>query len=436
MHFYGHPLNELKKKRLWELNPAGRSFVLEKLQSTFEKGSDFIQTRHRRWDGEIRDVEVFSGRIELENRKLAYAIIHDVSERKQAEDELVESERRFRLFFENAPDSIFVQTDFKIAYANPRTMELFGVKDESELIGAYVPDLFSYEFSSAVKERITQLNTFKQAVPLKEEAIIRRNGTTVDVEVSAVPFNFNGSDGALVYMRDITERKEFEKHRIDMEMQLRQKQKLESIGTLAGGVAHEINNPINGIINYAELILEDPSINEQIRAFSAGITVEGRRIAEIVKNLLSFARQEKQTHSPAQIIDIINQTISLIRTVMRHDQIALEINVPEGLPSIKCRSQQIQQVLMNLITNARDALNQRYNGFDEDKKIILNCDMFNKDGRRWFKITVEDHGNGIPKEILDRVFDPFFTTKPREEGTGLGYPSAMNSERSPRGVVF
>ncbi len=434
--FYGHPLAELKQKKLWELNPGGRSFVLEKLRGTFQKGSDFIETKHRRWDGEIRDVEVFSGRIELENRKLAYAIVHDVSERKQAQNELVESERRFRLFFENAPDSIFVQTDFKIAYANPRTLELFGVKDESELIGAYVPDLFSAEFNGAVKERINQLNTFKQAVPLKEEAIIRRDGTTVDVEVSAVPFNFNGSDGALVYMRDITERKEFEKHRIDMEMQLRQKQKLESIGTLAGGVAHEINNPINGIINYAELISDDPSVSDHIRTYSTGITHEGRRIAEIVKNLLSFARQEKQTHSPAQISDIINQTISLIRTVMRHDQIALEINVPEGLPNIKCRSQQIQQVLMNLITNARDALNQRYKGFDEDKKIILNCVMFNKDGRRWFKITIEDHGNGIPKEILDRVFDPFFTTKPREEGTGLGLSISHGIVKDHHGELY
>lgn len=203
-----------------------------------------------------------------------------------------------------------------------------------------------------------------------------------------------------------------------------------------GGVAHEINNPINGIINYAELISEDPSADEHIRAYSAGIKQEGRRIAEIVKNLLSFARHEKQTHSPAQISDIINQTISLIRTVMRHDQIALEINVPEGLPNIKCRSQQIQQVLMNLITNARDALNQRYKNFDEDKKIILNCSMFEKDDRRWFKITVEDHGNGIPEEILDRVFDPFFTTKPREEGTGLGLSISHGIVKDHHGELY
>ena len=201
------------------------------------------------------------------------------------------------------------------------------------------------------------------------EQIVRRDGTTVDVEVSAVPFIFNGLDGALVYMRDITERREYERNKDELEMQLRQKQKLESIGTLAGGVAHEINNPVNGIINYAQLIIDDAEA-EHLKAYSEEIIHEGQRVAEIVKNLLSFARQEKQSHSPAQISDIINQTISLIRTVIRHDQITLEMNIPEGLPNIKCRSQQIQQVIMNLITNARDALNAKYNGFHEDKELF------------------------------------------------------------------
>ena len=231
---------------------------------------------------------------------------------------------------------------------------------------------------------------------------------------------YNGQDGALVFMRDITERKNYEKHKLDMELQLQHKQKLESIGTLAGGVAHEINNPIFGIINYAQLISEDPAANDQMKEYSQEIMAEGERVAEIVKNLLSFARQEKQTHSLAQISDIIRQTVSLIQAVMRHDQILFEVDIEQGLPSIKCRSQQIQQVLMNMITNARDSLNEKYQGFHEDKKIILVCRQFKKDGRRWIRVTVEDHGTGIPAEIKDKLFDPFFTTKSRELGTGLG----------------
>ena len=106
--------------------------------------------------------------------------------------------------------------------------------------------------------------------------------------------------------------------------------------------------------------------------------------------------------------------------MLRHDQIALELDIPDDLPSIKCRSQQIQQVIMNLITNARDALNAKYIGFHENKIIRIECMMFQRDGRRWFKITVKDNGTGIPADIMERIFDPFFTTKARDEGTGLG----------------
>ena len=434
-HFYGFTPEDLKSKYIWDINPSEVQFILNRLKKTYESGTNMVFTKHIRYDGEIRDVEVFSGRTEIDGRKLVHAIVHDITERKEAERNLIESEKRFRLFFENAPDSIFVQTDYKIAYANPKTVELFGASSEDELIAAYVPDLFSEEYRDQVKERIHILNDLRKPAPPKEETILRRDGTTVDVEVSAVPFIFNGLDGALVYMRDITERREYERNKDELEMQLRQKQKLESIGTLAGGVAHEINNPVNGIINYAQLIIDDAEA-EHLKLYSKEIIHEGQRVAEIVKNLLSFARQEKQSHSPAQISDIINQTISLIRTVIRHDQITLEMNIPEELPNIKCRSQQIQQVIMNLITNARDALNAKFSGFHEDKRIILNCGMFERDGRRWLKITIEDHGTGIPDDIIDKVFDPFFTTKPREVGTGLGLSISHGIVKDHHGELY
>lgn len=220
-------------------------------------------------------------------------------------------------------------------------------------------------------------------------------------------------EGVVVNARDITETKKLEE-------QLIQSQKIESIGTLAGGVAHEINNPINGIMNYAELIMDRMEKDSPGREYAQEILHETERIAKIVKNLLTFARHEKQSHSPALLTDIISSVLSLVQTVMRHDQIDLEISVPENLPQIKCRSQQIQQVLMNLITNARDALNQRYPGYSPEKKLRVYAGIINKNGRRFIRTTVEDSGAGIPPEIRDRIFDPFFTTKPKETGTGLG----------------
>lgn len=128
-----------------------------------------------------------------------------------------------------------------------------------------------------------------------------------------------------------------------------------------------------GIMNYAQLILDGLGPDSEVAEFATEIGNETQRVATTVKNLLSFARQEKQQHSPARMCDIVESNLSLIGTVLRHDQIALEVDVPEDLPEIKCRSRQIQQVLMNLITNARDALNEKYPGFDDDKKLIISA---------------------------------------------------------------
>ncbi len=223
-----------------------------------------------------------------------------------------------------------------------------------------------------------------------------------------------------VYGLDITERKRLEAERLRLEARLRQQQKLEAMGTLAGGVAHEINNPITGIMNYAQLIADKAEPGSQAAEYAGEIIQETSRVATVVKNLLQFARQEKEALRPARLEDILEQTLSLLRAVLRRDQITLTLDVPAGLLPLKCRSQQIQQVLMNLLTNARDALNERYAGYHADKTIRLSIQPFEHDGRPWLRVTVADRGAGIPADIRERIFDPFFTTKPRDQGSGLG----------------
>ncbi len=154
--------------------------------------------------------------------------------------------------------------------------------------------------------------------------------------------------------------------------------------------------------------------------YTSEIIYETKRVSKIVKNLLIFARQEKESHSPARMKDIINDTMSLIQTVLERDQITLITDISEDLPKIKCRSQQIQQVVMNLITNARDALNEKYPGFDDNKKIEIKSVFFEKGGRQWIRTTVEDRGLGITSDTMKRMFDPFYTTKEKSRGTGLG----------------
>lgn len=343
----------------------------------------------------------------------------DITKRKQMESDLQESEHRFRELVEMAPDAILVQTDKRLVYVNQAGMDLFGAESFEDLQGTCLMERFHPDYREEVAQRISLLNEEKQAVPRREQIYLKLDGTPVDVEVAAVPIRYQNQDGALVYVRDITERKLLERERIKEQIILRHQQKLEAIGVLASGVAHEINNPINGIMNYAQLILDNEK-NGDSAEYASEIIRETERVSTIVTNLLHFSRQEKQSHSPARIEDIIQHTLSLIRTLFRRDQIILELDVPEDLPSLKCRSQQIEQVLMNLLTNARDALNNKYPDYDEAKIISIACSLFHRDGRRWLRITIKDNGSGISEKNHEKVFEPFFTTKSRDQGTGLG----------------
>ncbi|MHB8521212.1 MAG: PAS domain S-box protein [Limisphaerales bacterium] len=344
----------------------------------------------------------------------------DITERIQAEAALRASEQRFRTLVEQAPDAVFIQAGNRFVYLNPAALILFGGQHPEELLGQPVMERLHPDFQQIVHERIRQLNELRQPVPRIEETYLRLDGSPVPVEVVAVPFNHQGQAGALVFVRDVTERNRLAQEREAMEAQMRQQQKLESIGTLASGVAHEINNPVNGIMNYAQLIQDRLPAGSPLGEYASEILHETQRVTAIVRNLLTFARSDKQSHSRARIADIVEATLSLIRTVIRHDQITLTVDVPTDLPEVICRSQQIQQVIMNLMTNARDALNERYPGHAPDKLMLVSAHSLEKEGRRWIRVTVEDHGNGILPAIRARMFDPFFTTKPRDRGTGLG----------------
>ncbi len=204
---------------------------------------------------------------------------------------------------------------------------------------------------------------------------------------------------------------------------------------LAGGVAHEINNPLNGIINYSQLILDSMMTNPEIEGYLNEIIGESERIASIVKDLLQFSRNDTAHYSFARVEDIINRTISLIETIFKNEQIKIDIDCPVNLPEIKCRSQQIQQVLMNLIINARDSLNEKYSEYNENKRIEISCLSFIKSNTNWLRIDITDYGKGMPKEIKNKIFEPFFTTKSKDKGTGLGLSVSYGLIREHHGEI-
>lgn len=222
-----------------------------------------------------------------------------------------------------------------------------------------------------------------------------------------------GSDEAtLLVARDMTEE---ERHKAEA---LRAAQ-LASIGELAAGVAHEINNPINGILNYAQM-LRDLAQEDQGGEIIGRITTEAKRISSIVRNLLDFSRHRIEEPEPVDGAALLEDCLELVGHQLLKDHIIIVENIAENLPLAFCNQAKIQQVFFNIISNSRYALNEKYPGYHPDKKLCFDISPAHHHTAPYIRFTLTDHGTGIEHHLIDRVFDPFFSTKPNGEGTGLG----------------
>ncbi len=436
--FYGWSRETLLTMNINQINTLSSSEIQLELNKKARLHRNYFEFRHRKADGSIAFVEEYSGPIFKQGNRLLYSIIHDVTDQTNASKELKSSELRFRSVVENAPYAIFIETDQCFAYLNTSAIHLFGIENAVELIDKSISDRFHPDSRHIIyvwKKHRWRYEGYESATP-ENIILLKSDGTPVDVNAVAVPIQFEGKDGTLVFAMDMSQLRGLELMKKEWEAQMRQQQKLESIGTLAGGVAHEINNPLNGILNYAQLILDQIDADSESATFAREIVFETERISEIVRNLLQFSRMEKQSHSLASIYDIVENTLSLIRTIIKKDNITLDIHLENDLPEIKCRSQQIQQVLMNLLTNARDALNERYPTGDENKRIDVNCFMQIINEHRWLILSVTDQGCGIPDSVLSRIFEPFFSTKPKDKGTGLGLSISYGIIKDHQGEIL
>jgi PAS domain S-box-containing protein len=358
-------------------------------------------------------------------------IARNVTEHKQAEEALQESEERYRTLVTQSPIGVVTcDRGGNITHANPALLQTLGSPGEEatrQFNMLTMPNLVEAGIAADFRRCMEEATQITAEYPYRshwgKESVVRLRLTPLRDEGEAdlgEPLGLSSGrrlsravSGALATVEDVTEQRRLQE-------QLVQSAKLASIGQLAAGVAHEINNPLNGIINYAQLLLNKAEPGGRQARFLEGILREGDRVTNIVRDLLTFARVEHEAHSPAHVPDILRATLTLADQQLRKDSIILEIEEQPNLPQIKCRSQRIQQVFLNLISNARHALNARYRKDDPNKRLTIRIEQVEKEGQPYVRTTFHDQGVGIPAQNLPHVFTPFFTTKKPGEGTGLG----------------
>ncbi len=239
-----------------------------------------------------------------------------------------------------------------------------------------------------------------------------RDGRTFEQTYTRIS-DIDGKDKAIAILRDITAKKNSLAAAMHAD-------RLVAVGELAAGVAHEINNPINGIINYAQIISNKSDKGAIVNDVAERVIKEGNRIARIVESLLTFSRRQHEGKMIVGVKDILSETLTLTTAQMRQDSIILTVKQAEDLPNVLVQSHEIEQVFINIISNACYALKQKYPQPHNDKLLEITTEQIFADDCRYVRISFLDHGTGIPEVIIDKVKNPFFSTKVEGKRTGLG----------------
>jgi PAS domain S-box-containing protein len=339
------------------------------------------------------------------------------------------SEERYRSLFEQAADGIAVVSarNHRLVEANHKLVEMLGCRAD-ELLGKHVSDILKSGDESG-RER----SGFHAWNGERELAIKQSTGGELQVSASCGKLTTGRETLIMLIIRDLTEKKRLESEKGYIERQLYQSAKLASLGELSAGVAHEINNPLNCIVNFAQLLKEDRvARNETEEKMLQGIIDEGDRIAEIVRDLLTFARQSPDVPARTPLSPLISDSVSLFGWHLAKSGIRVEIDIPEAVSPVLADPSRLRQVVVNMISNARYALES---GTSIEKVIRITARDLEKDCRTWVRLEFYDNGVGIGREIIEKVFDPFFTTRRDGGGTGLGLSLSFGIIRDYGGTI-
>jgi PAS domain S-box-containing protein len=354
-------------------------------------------------------------------------------------DQLKESEQRYRSLVELFPEAIFVHQSGSIVFCNSSGARLFGVGSAQELIGSPFVQLFHPYDQPKVQALIGQVHEQASLTPSREFRLCRRDDQTIDVELTGTVIEYAKETALLNVVRDISERKESEQEKRRLEEQFHQSQKLESIGRLAGGVAHDLNNLLSPILGYGELVLENDDLQALDREYLEEIVNAGRRARDLVRQLLAFSRKQTLEFSRIHLNELLENFEKLLRRTIRED-IAIQMHLTESLPAVRGDVGQLEQVIMNLAVNAQDAM-------PEGGRLTLETGLMELDEDytarhegvapgSYVLLAVTDNGQGMDLETRQRLFEPFYTTKAKDKGTGLGLATVYGIVKQHSGNIW
>jgi two-component system, cell cycle sensor histidine kinase and response regulator CckA len=396
-----------------------------------KRGIPELDFQVRRKSGEIRTVLASVAITHLGGEPCALGVGADITERERAEHARRDSEERYRKFFNDDLAGAFIcHADGRLVACNPAFARMFGFDKLADAVGS---DIFALFIDTTARETLTARLRRERRLQDIEQEMRRRDGRAVHVLANIIgAFDANNDlVGINGYVIDTTDRKK-------LEAQLLQSQKMEAVGQLAGGVAHDFNNLLTGIIGYTDLLLMDGKLDEETCASLQEIRGAGSRAAALTRQLLAFSRRQLLQPRLIDLNALITDVENMLRRLIGED-IVLEITLAGDLGRIKADRSQIEQVVMNLAVNARDAMPRggrltiaTANVMLDEQHAAAQIGVVPGD---YVRLTVADTGCGMDPEVQARIFEPFFTTKAVGKGTGLGLSTVYGIIKQSNGHI-
>jgi PAS domain S-box-containing protein len=344
---------------------------------------------------------------------------------------------RYRILFETCPLPMWVYETTTLAFldVNGAAVRKYGYTRE-EFAKMTLLDIRPAEDAAGLREHVVHLPTFDPGSRWRHRT---KDGTMLTVEIVATDFELLGKNARLVVVNDVTERLRAEEALRKTEAQLRQAQKMEAIGSLAGGVAHDFNNMLSVVLSYASLVLDELKPGDPLRADIAEIQSAGQRAAELTRRLLAFSRQQVLEPRVVDLNDVVANIDRMLRRLLGED-IDLSLHTSRDIAKVQADPGQVEQVVMNLVVNARDAMPTGGKLAIETSNVALDAAYaaahVDVTPGPHVLLAVTDTGIGMDAATQARIFEPFFTTKEVGRGTGLGLATVFGIVKQSGGHIW